>query len=108
MTVRKFVQRKIARSGYGHCADCGQRCLLVLHHIRGRKIPGWNKRWNEAWICSCCHFSQHSNHPDRIVITGWEQTTDGLKLAWHRAGEVQEGIGYVKVGLPLSGKVDGL
>ena len=85
--MRKNIQRTIARSNRGRCAVCNKQCLLVLHHIAGRKIPNWNKPWNEVWLCSDCHFELHSQFPNRIVIEEWISTTNGRELVWHRREE---------------------
>ena len=84
------TSRKAARSGKMECPICEQKKLLVLHHINGRNIPEKNRKFNLAYICAACHDSVHSQHPNRIVIEGWISTTEGLKLAWRRAGEPQD------------------
>jgi hypothetical protein len=65
----------------------------MLHHIRGRDIPGWNKPWNEAWICGACHDEIHA---DVVIVEGWVMTTDGNILVWRRAGEPQDCMEAVK------------
>jgi hypothetical protein len=83
--MKSSTQRVIARSGKGYCAICDQQTPLVLHHIWGRKIQGWNNSFNEVWLCPNCHYSVHS--PGGVVIEGWVMTTKGKILSWHRQGE---------------------
>ena len=57
--LTKKSQRAMARSGTAICPICFERHLLVLHHIFGREVTGWNKPWNEVLLCSNCHFDVH-------------------------------------------------
>ena len=77
----KKLQRARARSGSGTCSVCLLKCLLVLHHIFGRKVVGWNSAWNEVWLCPNCHFSVHYGD---LVVVQWVMTTEGRVLEWHR------------------------
>ena len=86
MAIRKYIQRKIARSGSSICPICEMRKLLVIHHIRGREVSDWNRWYNEVWLCAACHDECHSS-PPLIIIEGWLQTTLGKKLIWRRSGE---------------------
>jgi hypothetical protein len=79
--LTKKSQRAFARSGTSICPCCDTRRLLVEHHIGGRDIPDWDKPWNRAYICAGCHDDVHSG---RLVIEGYETTTKGKKLIWHR------------------------
>ena len=87
--MKRALQRIIARSAKGRCAICGRTGLLVCHHIRGRNVPDWNRKHNEAWICPNCHADIHAS-PPKVAIEGWVMTTDGYRLAWRRAGEAQD------------------
>ena len=78
--MKKYIKRKIGRSGREICPTCSNKCPLVEHHINGRKIQGWNKSWNIAWVCATCHDLVHSGD---IVIEGWISTSSGLELSWH-------------------------
>jgi hypothetical protein len=69
------------RSGTKTCALCGERAILVEHHIRGRLVDGANQHWNTADICPNCHQAIHTE--GRLVVEGWFMTTDGPKLLWH-------------------------
>jgi len=71
--------RKYNREGYGTCPVCEDKTILVEHHIHGRDIPGWNKKWNIAWICARCHDLVHQDH---IRMDGWVMTTIGRKLLY--------------------------
>jgi len=84
---RREAMRLAARSGTMECPVCRQKKLLVLHHIRGRDVSGWDRPWNEAWVCAGCHDEVHAG---KVVVEGWVMTTEGHILAWRRAGEAQE------------------
>ena len=90
-STKRKTQKAMARSGKGTCPTCGRRGLLVMHHIGGRDIPGWNKWWNEVMICPYCHFELHSQLPGRLVIEGWESTTAGRELVFRRGAEAAGG-----------------
>ena len=79
--LTKKSQRAMARSGTAICPICFERHLLVLHHIFGREVTGWNKPWNEVLLCSNCHFDVHHGN---LIIKGWVMTTEGRVLQWHR------------------------
>jgi hypothetical protein len=100
--MKRALQRRIARSAKGRCAVCDRVGLLVCHHIRGRKINDWNRWWNEAWICPGCHAEIHAS-PPLLFIEGWVSTTDGMELAWRRAGEAQEALEGARSHLYVSG-----
>ena len=55
MSSGSETARRAARSGTMECPVCLQRRLLVLHHIRGRGVPGRDRPWNKARICAGCH-----------------------------------------------------
>jgi len=71
----------IKRSKTKPCDICEEKKILEEHHINGRKIPDANKKWNLCYICSDCHTEVHA---DLIVIEGWNQTSIGPELIWHR------------------------
>lgn len=79
--MRKYLQRKAARSGTRDCPICKNKKLLVLHHIHGREVDDWDGDWNRAWICATCHDETHSG---RLEIDGWVSTTGGLELVYRR------------------------
>lgn len=79
--LTKKSARAMARSGTSICPTCDTRRLLVEHHINGREVDDWDKPWNRAYICAGCHDDVHH---DRLVIEGYEMTTEGRKLVWHR------------------------
>jgi len=82
--IKKATRRKINRSGNECCVICGNRSILVEHHISGRDIPDANKWWNLAGVCSNCHMLIHSN---KIIISEWVSTTNGRELLWHYKNE---------------------
>ena len=86
MKIRKYIQRKIGRSGASVCPVCLNKGLLVLHHIKGRKVFDWNRSYSEVWLCASCHDGIYSC-PPRIILEGWVSTSEGKKLLWHRLGE---------------------
>jgi hypothetical protein len=62
------------------CDLCGNKNRLEEHHINGRNIPDPNHPSNICAICASCHTLIHEGH---IIIEGWMQTTEGLKLIHH-------------------------
>jgi hypothetical protein len=78
--MRKKIQRIINNSGSRPCDVCGEECILVQHHIRGRKIINANAAWNIANICPNCHAKIHNGI---IILENWVQTTNGKELIWH-------------------------
>ena len=72
---------KIKNSKTKPCDVCEELKILVCHHIEGRKIPNFNKAFNRCYICSDCHTEVHKG---LIIVEGWEQTTIGKQLLWHR------------------------
>ena len=82
--MSKKVERFVFRSGNRACEICGEKRILVCHHIHGRNILGWDKNWNKCWICPNCHDEIHSGC---IIVEDWGLTTDGYVLFWHKQGE---------------------
>lgn len=82
--MSRNMRRLVNRVGYKPCDICGNAGILVTHHIRGRDIPHCNHKSNLADICSNCHMDCHSG---KIIIEKWMNSTDGLILLWHKAGE---------------------
>jgi DNA-directed RNA polymerase subunit RPC12/RpoP len=66
------------------CPLCGEKRMLVEHHIHGREIPGKNCLWNRCYICPSCHDEVHAG---KIILEGYLQTSDGKKLIFHKADE---------------------
>ena len=79
MIKRKNI-KILAKSGNGVCPICEKQEILVEHHIRGKKIPNPNHMSNLAYVCSNCH---NKIHHGIIVLEGYFNTTDGMKLFWH-------------------------
>jgi len=76
--------RLAARSGTLRCEICGEKRLLVKHHIHGRDIPFKNRKWNLCWICASCHDEIHSG---RMILEGRIMTSEGKKIIFRRIGE---------------------
>lgn len=72
--------RKYNRSGYGICPVCGYKGLLEEHHIKGRKVRGWNQKWNIVWICANCHDNTHNGN---LLIEKWIQSSTGRELLFY-------------------------
>lgn len=77
---RKQIKAKIKQP----CNICQIETFLVEHHIHGRAINNPHHRSNLCYICSNCHTEIHKGW---IIVEGWFQTTDGLKLIWHKKHE---------------------
>ena len=75
-----------ARSGRQICPLCNHKKLLVLHHINGRKVDGWDQPWNEVYICASCHDEVHFG---LIKIDGYFMTTNGQQLIFDRINRNQ-------------------
>jgi hypothetical protein len=80
--IKKETRKAMNRSGTQECPICHTQCLLIEHHINGRNIPNPNHASNLAYICDNDHRLIHEG---KIIIEGYFQTTDGLKLLWHSA-----------------------
>jgi len=80
VNVNKKRKKQINRTGKLKCPICGQKHILVTHHINGRKIPNPNHKSNIVDICDCCHREIHEGI---VIIEGWFMTTNGLELFWH-------------------------
>lgn len=78
--MKKWIRKKLNRSGKEKCPICLNNEILVEHHIHGRKIDDAEASWNKAYICDNCHRKLHEGI---IVLEDWVSTTEGLKLAWH-------------------------
>jgi 5-methylcytosine-specific restriction endonuclease McrA len=82
LCMTKLAERKRRRSATATCDICGERTLLVQHHIHGREVRGSEGKWNLAAICPNCHYDVHAV-PPRIILEDWHMTTAGRKLMWH-------------------------
>ncbi len=71
-------------SGKYPCNICQNLEILEEHHINGRNIPNFNKKWNIANICPNCHTKIHKS---LIIIEKWLETTEGRTLIFHKIGE---------------------
>jgi len=78
--IRIETQKKMNASGYIPCDICGEKNILVVHHISGRKIPFYNSPSNKSNICPNCHIKVHEG---LIIIEGWAKSTNGKILLWH-------------------------
>ena len=67
------------RSNTCKCDVCSTTDILVSHHINGRKIVRPNHVSNITNVCCNCHRKIHEGI---IILEGWFNTTDGLKLLW--------------------------
>ena len=77
-------QRELNRTGKLHCPICNRECVLVQHHIHGRKVPMANASNNLVDLCPTCHNEVHN---ENIILEGWVMTTNGLELMWHKKEE---------------------
>jgi hypothetical protein len=82
--MKNQVQRKYNHSGSNIYEICGQHCILVIHHIRGRKIPNAEHISNKTNICSNCHNNVHNGI---IIIEDKILTSNGYELIWHHYKE---------------------
>jgi len=82
--MKKFIRKKLNRSGTQECQICKEKHILVEHHIEGRDIPSPNKPSNRCYICSNCHTDVHNG---LMVIEGFYQTNNGWELLWHYRDE---------------------
>lgn len=57
----------------GHQADCDNRGILADGSAHK------NSKWNLVCLCKECHKSVHA---DKITITGYVQTNQGIELEW--------------------------
>jgi len=76
------TRRKMNRTGNSPCDICENVRTLEQHHIRGRKIPKYNKPNNLSNICPNCHTDVHNG---KIIIDGWHMTTQGRQLIFEYA-----------------------
>lgn len=72
------------KSGKFNCDICGNKDILVCHHINGRDIQNANHPSNLSNICPNCHAKVHYGH---IIIEKWVMSTNGLILLWHKKNE---------------------
>jgi len=82
--MKKEIKKKINRTGKMPCDICKEKNILVIHHIRGRKIPKYNHKSNICDLCSNCHNKIHNG---LIIIEDWITTTSGRELIWHKSNE---------------------
>lgn len=82
--LRQRIRKKMNRSGNIECNICGNKEILIIHHILGRKIRNHNHPSNIANLCSNCHRKCHEG---LIIIEGWLKTSNGLQLFWHSVEE---------------------
>ena len=78
--IKQKIKKIMNRSGICKCDICGQKEILVIHHINGRDIPNYNHPSNRCSICSNCHQKCHEG---LIVIEKWLMTSNGIRLFWH-------------------------
>jgi hypothetical protein len=84
MDMNRKIQRKINESGEKECDICGNKEILEIHHIQGKKIYKPNRQSNLANICSNCHTKIHYG---QVIIEKWVDSTEGRILIWHFKGE---------------------
>ena len=82
--IKRAVRKVLNRSGTGVCDTCGEKHILIGHHINGRDIPNHNHPSNVVNICDNCHREVHEG---RIVLEKWMMTTGGRELLWHSRGQ---------------------
>lgn len=82
--MRKYIRKNLNRSGSSICDICGEKHILVIHHIKGRDGKDSEKFYNKANICSNCH---NKIHHGLIIVEKWIKTSEGLELFWHHKGE---------------------
>lgn len=77
--------RRMNRSGRFPCGICGEKTILVEHHVDGRNTVMKNRMFNRINICPNCHMQIHSGN---IVVEDVFMTTMGYRIIWRRNGDM--------------------